>query len=144
MFGSFLSCYFFLLVVKKDTDRERQRFVMRLSKERQKKIMNVCFFQLFFLLFVFLQEKTPMKESLVTLFERRILLIVKSSIFFKLLVHTVKKYSACVLSCIFACVNWGHAVPLPNQSTRFEFQDFFFICVANGGIFISFFEDDTP
>ena len=41
---------------EKDPHRERGRFVMQLSKEnQQKKIMNICFFQLFFLLFVFLQ-----------------------------------------------------------------------------------------
>ena len=55
VFGSFLSCYFFPCG-KKDTHRERERFVMQLSKEsQQKKIMNVWFFQLFFLLFVVLQ-----------------------------------------------------------------------------------------
>ena len=56
--------------------------------------------------------------------------------FLQTTVHTVKKYSACVLSCIFACVNWGHAVPLPNQRTRFEFQDF--LCCKRGHIHFFF------
>ena len=36
----------------------------------------------------------------------------------------------------------GHAVPLPNQRTRFEFQDFFIIFVLQMGAYS--FEDDTP
>ena len=85
-----------------------------------------------------------MKESLVTLFERRVLLIVKSSIFFKLLLYckSIQHVLLCINCHIFACMNWGHAVPLPNQCTRFEFQDFFIIFVFQMGAYS--FEDDTP
>ena len=44
MFGSFLSCYFFLLVAKKDTHRERERFVVRLSKESPTEENYECMF----------------------------------------------------------------------------------------------------